>query len=396
MRNRSQLRQRVVDEADALRDVMIDVSNSIHAHPELAFKEFYAMDLLTSTLQRYGATVERGTGGLATAFTGTFSGRSEGPTIAFLAEYDALPDIGHACGHNVIAAIAVGAALAARVVLPELTGRVQVIGTPAEEEGGGKVILAERGAFAGVDVAMMVHPSTANSVSRGSLALHALTVEFEGVPAHAAAHPDKGINALDAMILTFTNINALRQHLRSDARVHGIITNGGRVVNVVPEYAAGRFLVRASEKAYAAEVLRKVKQCAEAAGLATGAKIKTTHVASYDNMVPNGVVARLFKANLEPLGYRIQESNSSDRMGSTDMGNVSQRVPSLHPYIGIADREVASHSVEFARAAISQTAEKALLAAAKAMALTAADLLMGPRLIEEAKGEFDRTIRPAG
>jgi amidohydrolase len=392
MASRGQLRQRVAEELERLVPELWDLSNDLHAHPELAFEEFHAVEVLTAALRNHGASVVAGVGGLPTAFRATFRGRSQRPTIAILAEYDALPGVGHACGHNIIAASSVGAALAVRVALPELSGQIEVIGTPAEEGGAGKVILVEQNVFSDVDIAMIVHPSTANSVTRSSLALNELEVEFEGVSAHASAHPDKGINALDAVILTFVNINALRQHLRSDARVHGIITNGGSAANVIPDRAAGRFLVRAADRPYAAEVLRRVQLCAEGAATATGAKLKIGTRRGYDSMAPNQVVAKVFRGNLELQGYYVQESASNQRLGSTDMGNVSHVVPSIHGYVAIADKDVASHSIEFAQAAVSEAGRKGLVAAAKALALTAVDLLIEPKLVEEAKEEFRRSV----
>jgi amidohydrolase len=240
------LKQRVLDEVESLKKTLIGISHDIHSSPELSWKEYQASDLLARKLEDRRAKVTRGVAGLETAFMATFAGQSEHPTIAFLAEYDALPGIGHGCGHNIIASAALGAGLALQVVLPELGGRVEVIGTPAKESPGGKVVMVDRGVFDGVDVAMMIHPWTDDSFL-GSLAFHDLTMEFHGVPAHAAAHPDKGVNALDAMVLTYTSIGALRQQLRSDARIHGIITNGGAAPNIIPEYSAGRFFVRAAE-----------------------------------------------------------------------------------------------------------------------------------------------------
>jgi len=221
------LKARALEEVDRWQEALVRIADTIHANPEIAFEEFESAALLSGTLEEQGFEVERGVAGLETAFVATWRGREGGPTVAFLAEYDALPELGHACGHNLIGTSAVGAALAVKAVMGGLAGTVQVIGTPAEEGGGGKVIMVEAGVFADVDAAVMVHPSTYNVTRRPSKTSHRLGIEFFGKPAHSSGSPDLGINALDAVIQTFNGINALRQHLRDEARIHGIITDGG-------------------------------------------------------------------------------------------------------------------------------------------------------------------------
>ena len=258
MNTTERLKERVAAEVDARRDQLIQIADTIHANPELGFQEFKAASLLTGVLEEDGFSVERGVAGMETAFIATLRGQGDEPVVAFLAEYDALPGLGHACGHNIIAAAAVGAGLALGTVLPDLAGTIQVIGTPAEEGGGGKVIMVDAGIFDGVDAAMMIHPSGRNLLGRGALTAYPVTLEFYGRPAHAAAKPDEGINALETMILTYNGINALRQHLRDDVRIHGIITHGGDAPNIVPEYTKAEFIVRAADTPYAMEVLGKV------------------------------------------------------------------------------------------------------------------------------------------
>jgi amidohydrolase len=386
MSNIDELKQRVVDEVDTRRDELIRISDTIHAKPELAFQEFEAAALLTSVLEKEGFTVQRGVAGLETAFVASYTGqKGDRPIVALLSEYDALADLGHACGHNIIGTASVGAALALRPVLDEIAGAVLAIGTPAEEGGGGKVIMAEAGVFAGVDVAMMVHPSTRTMTRRTSLACYELKMEFFGQAAHAAGSPDKGINALDACILTYNNIGALRQQLPDDVRIHGIITHGGSAPNIIPDYTAAEFLVRAAEKDDALAVLDKVEDCARAGALAAGAEVKLTRPDKYyANMAPNSILADLFDANLTALGREVQLPPSSGRMGSTDMGNVSHVVPSLHPYVAIAPEEVAGHSPEFRAASTSPEGHAGLLDAAKALAMTAIDLFSNPDLVDAA------------
>ncbi len=240
----SELKQRAQDYIDEIGPILIEISQTIHANPELAFEEHESMALLAGTAERHGFDVERGVAGLETAFVATSRGIADGPTIAFVAEYDALPGLGHACGHNIIGTAATGAALALQALRDNVPGMVKLIGTPAEEKGGGKVIMVERGVFDDVDAAMMIHPGTKAMTTRGTLASNKVDFELFGRTAHAAAAPDLGINALDACIQTFNNINALRQHLTPDVRIHGIITHGGEAPNIVPEYAAASFSVR--------------------------------------------------------------------------------------------------------------------------------------------------------
>ena len=395
MSNVDKLKSRVVAEIDARRDELIRISDTIHANPELAFHEFEAVALLTSVLEQEGFAVQRGVAGLETAFVASYtSPKGDKPVVALLAEYDALAELGHACGHNIIGTASLGAALAVQSVLDEVAGTIQVVGTPAEEGGAGKVIMAEAGVFQGVDAAMMVHPSTRTITRRNSLACYDLKMEFFGQAAHAAASPDKGINALDACVLTYNNISALRQQLADDVRIHGIITHGGSAPNIIPDYTAAEFLVRAVEKDVALAVLARVEDCARAGALAAGADVTLTRGDQYyANMVPSIVLADLFDANLTALGREVQLPEPNERMGSTDMGNVSHVVPALHPYVAIAPEEVAGHSPQFRAAAISPKGHAGLLDAAEALAMTAIDIFSNPELVdaawEEHQARFD-------
>ena len=391
---RDAVKARVQEYIDEMADRLIEISHTIHANPEIAFEEYASMALLAGTAEAEGLAVERGVAGLETAFVATSECAQPGPTIAFVAEYDALPGLGHACGHNIIGTAAMVAALAVHAVRDSLAGTLRLIGAPAEEDGGGKVILLERGVFDGVDAAMMVHPGVKAMTARGSIAANSLRFEFFGKPAHSGAAPDMGINALDACIQTFNNINALRQHLTPDVRIHGIITHGGDAVNVVPKYAAAEFGVRATESDASLAVVEKVIRCAEAGAMAAGAEVKVHWLDHYAHRIPNPTLARLFGENISSLGEDVQEPAPNERRGSSDMGNVSHVVPAIHPYVVIADPGVAGHTPEFAVAAVSPRGDRALLRAAKAMAMTAVDLLTQPELVAQAKAELAAMTNP--
>lgn len=391
-----QLKDRVLEYLDEMTPQLIQISQTIHANPELAFEEYKSMALLADTAEAHGFTVTRGVAGLETAFEAVSVGASpgDGPTVAFLAEYDALPGLGHACGHNIIGTAATGAALAMLAIRSEIRGTVKLIGTPAEEKGGGKAIMVERGVFDSVDAAMMIHPGSKAMVARGSIASNSLSFEFFGKAAHAAAAPDKGINALDACIQTFVNINALRQHLTPDVRIHGIITHGGDAVNVVPKYARADFSVRAATSDESLDVVEKVIRCAEAGALAAGATVKATHQRHYAHRIPNPILAQLFAANVTEVGETVVQPDPNERKGSSDMGNVSHLIPAIHPYIPIVDPGIGSHTPEFAEAAAGERGDRALIRAAKALAMTAVDLLTQPELIEQAKAEHAKMVNP--
>ncbi len=359
----------------------------IHANPELGFAEHKAAAWLTEILERNGFKVERGVGGLPTAFRAVHPAERPGPRVAILAEYDALPELGHACGHNLIAAIAVGAALGLAPFKENLPGALLVLGTPAEEGGGGKIKLIHAGLFRDVDVAMMVHPSDQTLPARGSLAITEVKIEFHGKAAHASSEPEKGINALDAVIQTFVALNALRQHIKDGSRIHGIITHGGVKPNIVPEYAAAQFYVRSADNTYRDELVEKLRRCAEGAALATGAKLVFTKVGhEYKAIRPNKTLAQVFGKYLGELGYPPEEPTGG--LGSTDMGDVSWEVPAIHPYIRIGPGEIPGHSREFAEAARSEGAAKAMVAAAKAVAATCLELWTDPGLFRKVQEEF--------
>ena len=378
-------------EVDRQRHQLGELSLKIHSHPELGFQEHKALKWLIQYLEANGFTVEKGICQLETAFRASY-GNSQ-PAIAILAEYDALPQLGHACGHNLIATIAVGAAVASKPLIDQLGGTVIVLGTPAEELYGGKIIMAQRGAFKDIDIAMMVHPSTHNTATAKALACISLDVEFFGQEAHAAAHPEEGINALEAMIQSFTAINSLRQHIKDRARIHGIITDGGQAANVVPAHSAASFLVRSPDEAYLEELKEKVLNCFIGAATAAGARLEYSWgEVQYAPMRNNLTMAQLFINNMNSLGREVQLENANQSFGSTDMGNVSQLVPSIHPSVAIAPKGVAIHSPQFAEAASSEAGIKGMNDAAKALAMTVVDLLTSQETIDQVKKEFAENL----
>lgn len=379
------LKETAVAEVNSRRQELTELSIRIHDNPEIGFQEFRACEWLTEYLERYGFKVERGVCGMDTAFRATY-GEGE-PAIALLAEYDALPELGHACGHNLICTAAVGAAVAVRGAVDERGGSVVVIGTPAEEMHGGKVVMAERGAFTDIDAAMMVHPSVVDVADIQALACIGLEVEFSGKAAHAAAYPHEGVNALEAMILAFNSINALRQHIQDSARVHGIITHGGEAPNIVPSHSAGSFLVRADDDVYLEELKGKVLNCFTAAAVATGAKLDYRWTTYYAPLKTNAVLIEAFTQNMQSLGRHLAPSRGM-ALGSSDVGNVSMLVPTIHPMLAIAPPQVSVHSPEFAAAAASEEGMRGLLDGAKALAMTTVDLIARPGLTARAKEEF--------
>jgi len=374
---------------DAAAPTLEAVARDIHAHPELCYEERLASERLATELERAGLTVERGAGGVATALRARF-GPSGGPRVAILAEYDALPEIGHACGHNLIAAGALGAALGLYAVRDQLPGEVVFLGTPAEEGGGGKIRLIEAGLFADIDVAMMFHPLDRSLLWQGALAMTRVDMTFRGKPAHAAAAPWDGSSALRAVIQTFNLIDSARVHLRDGARIHGIITDGGQAVNIIPERAAAAFSVRAPTAAYLQRVMAEVRRAAEAAALATGTTVDIVDKQGYRDMRNNEPLARRFGDKLAALGVPFSETDPRIGIGSTDMGDVSYQVPAIHPYLGIcAPGEAFPHQHGFAARAASPRAMEAMRAAAKAMALLSWDVFHDPELLRKARAAFD-------
>ena len=383
------------------KQALFDLSKDVHAHPELNYEEYYSSNALAGFLENHDLKVERGIGGVETAFRATIpGGAGAGPTIAVLAEYDALPEIGHGCGHNLIAMAAMGAALGLQANAQDLPGRIEIIGTPAEEGGGGKIRLLEAGVFDGIDATLSSHPFSNRTIvpavsPRGeswSLAMVGYRYMFHGRAAHAAAAPEAGINALNAVIHLFTGIDSLRQHLRDDVRMHGVITDGGTAPNVVPEFAAANFMLRSRDGRYLSDdVVGKVMQVAEGAAAMTGSRLEVEEFYPfYENVQPNLTLAQAVGANLQALGVRLDDPipGRPGSGASTDFGNVSQAMPAYELRYAVSETPVASHTRDMCETAITDYALSSALQVAKALSLTAGDLLRDATLVEAAKSEF--------
>ncbi|MFQ5416874.1 MAG: M20 family metallopeptidase [Myxococcota bacterium] len=391
--DRRKLKQQVCEAVDDMRSELLDLSHAIHANPELSFQERKAAALLVGAIERAGLDVVRGAYCLETAFEAEF-GADAGPCVALLAEYDALPDIGHACGHNLIAAASVGAGLALARVANGLPGRVRILGTPGEERGGGKELMAREGAFDSVDAALMIHPAGVNLVNMPCLCMSELEVTYRGRAAHASAMPERGINALDALVVGYQAIAALRQHIKAGERLHGIITDGGQAPNIVPDTAAGHFFVRAANRDDLAALKPRVEGCFQAGAAATGAAVEIGWSdVDYLDIHFNAPLAESFQDNAEQLGREFfpVEQLPAFFQGSTDMGNVSHRVPSIHPMLASAPAHCAIHHQEFARWAGSEMGDEAALDGAKALAMTAVDFLCDEPLRERTRSWFEES-----
>lgn len=391
-------RQLVLDAIDQHAAELRSVSQFIHDHPEIALEEVQSSAAAAAALENLGFDVERGIAGLHTAFRAT-TGTDGGPHIAFLAEYDALPGVGHGCGHNLIALSALAAGVGARAGLNGLPARITVFGTPAEEAVGGKVIMKNAGIFDDIDAAMGAHPGDVDAWcptvpgSGEALACQGVTIAFRGQAAHAAADPYNGINALDALVLAYTGINALRQHVRSDARLHGIVVKGGDAANVIPDYAEGFFFVRAGTQTFMNELVERVRKIAEGAALMTGATLEFSfpEEASWD-MITNYSLARALKENIDRVGLQLPDAKPEEGMGSTDWGNVSYSVPSVETGFPIMAGHCTWHSQDVVDAAESEVGYANTFLIAKAMALTAIDLIENPAALEQIKAEFAEAL----
>ncbi|TKC16169.1 M20 family metallopeptidase [Robertmurraya kyonggiensis] len=384
------LKETIITNVETNKALYLETSHKIHENPEIGNEEFIASSLLTELLEKEGFSVEKAVAGHETSFVARKKSDKLGPSIAFLAEYDALPGIGHACGHNIIGTTSVAAAIALSKVLDETGGEAVVFGTPAEEggpNGSAKGSFVKHGLVEGIDAALMVHPNSETRLTSPSLAVDPLDFEYIGKPAHAAASPHEGINALDAVIQLFNGINALRQQLTDDVRIHGIITHGGDAPNIIPEYAKARFFIRAASRAGLNEVTQKVKAVAKGAALATGAKLNIIAFQNeVDNLLLNKKYDAIFREVVSELGENVLEDRKG--IGSTDAGNISQVVPTIHPYIKIGASDLIPHTVPFREAAASARGDKALITGAKALALTALKLVTEPETLEEIKAEF--------
>lgn len=390
------LKQRLKAEVDARADVLIEASHQIHEHPELNYAEHFAHGILADLVEAEGVPIERGACGLDTAFVARAG--EQGPTVAVLCEYDALPGIGHACGHNIIAAAGLGAGLATAALAAEAGGRVVLLGTPAEEGGGGKILMARQGAFHGVDAAMMVHPAGDDLARMDVIAVHELTATYTGEAAHAAASPHLGRNALDAAVLGYVGVAALRQHILPDERIHGVFLEGGDKPNIVPARAVTEWMVRSRSISSLAPLKARVATCLEAGAAAAGCKVTLAwKPVVYADMLDNEAMVALYVANAGALGRTVAEpGGGASVVGSTDMGNVSYLVPSIHPMIAAAPTGLPIHTPAFAGHARSASGDQAVVDGAVAMAWTVADLWLGDGVLEAVRGEFAATMARVG
>ncbi len=384
------LKRETCDRIDAMAPELIDISHQIHAKPELAFEEHFAAGLLADTLEKHDLETKRNAFGLETAYASSFG--DGGAEVAILSEYDALPGIGHACGHNIIATTGLGAALGLAGLSGKLPGRIRYLGTPAEEMGGGKELMAQEGAFDGLDAAMMVHPAGIDLETMPCICVSEVKVTYHGKSAHASAMPHAGLNALDALVTAYQTLAQLRQHIRPTERIHGIFTETGLAPNIVPDKASGLFYVRAKNAGELADLKQRVQNCFDAGALSSGCRAEVEWAkADYLDMKTSFAISEAYVKNAETLGREFIDLSMlpSSSAGSTDMGNVSHRVPSIHPMISCAPANVVIHNPEFAKWAGSDLGDKAVVDGAKSLAMTALDFLMSPDMQARAKADFD-------
>lgn len=389
------MNKEVKNKIEELKDEFIELSNYIYENPELGFEEKKSSKAHVDILKKHGFEVEENYIGFETAFRGVYDSGKEGPTIGLLVEYDALPGIGHGCGHNILGTTSTGAGIVLSKFIDELGGKIHVLGSPAEETSGVKVDMANEGVFDDVDIAMMVHPNARHKESGSSLAITPIEFTFKGKTAHAASSPEKGINALDACIQTFNGINALREHVDSTSRIHGVITEGGEAANIVPDLAVAQFYVRTPLIGYIDELVEKVINCAKAGALATGAELEIDYFEKpYQSLVTNQKLSQVYLNNLKDTGVEniIPAGGAS---GSLDMGDVSQVCPSIHPYFSIMpdDQEAAAHTREFAEATIEEPAYRGMTEAIYALVTTSMDVIKDKDLLAEIKKEYEETFK---
>ncbi|MDR1599566.1 MAG: M20 family metallopeptidase [Oscillospiraceae bacterium] len=390
------IRDSVVSYIDAVGHEYQQIAREIHAKPELSNYEFFACERLSSQLRNKGFEVKVDVGGHRTGFTAVYKSGKPGPVVAYLAEYDALAGLGHGCGHNLFGATSSLAGDALKQVIDQAGGEVRVYGAPGEEggeNGAAKANYVREGFFKDVDAALCVHPGAdEHGTTTDALAIDCVYIEFWGKSAHAAGSPELGINALDALILTYNGINALRQHVTPDVRMHGVITNGGKAPNSVPDYAKANFYLRAAKSATLDEVYAKVERIVEGAALMTGAKGKIErYQPRCEDMIKTPSLDALYKKNLELLGETVSPPpDKPGGFGSTDVGNVSHVVPTIHPHIRITDRPVPGHSVEMMEASCSESGLASILLGAKVLAFVALDLIEDPALMASIKEEHAR------
>jgi len=392
------LKESAKKEVDAQKKRLVEIAKWMYENPELGSEEYKAYAMLTEELEKQGAKVERQLLGMPTAFSASFKGKKKGPRVAVLAEYDALPGVGHGCGHNLIAASAIGSGVAAARAAKDLPGEIIVVGTPAEEgrgpSAGSKVIMADKGFWDDVDAAIMLHPATRWGVGGKALGIWQLKMEFKGQTSHAAASPEKGVNALNAATLAYMATHMLRQEARRDANlvIHGIITEGGLASNIIPDRAVCEFGVRSSDEKYLVTMVDKVEKCAEGAAIATGAQVTVKKAKLYSSMKPNIPLIKVLWQNYADQGVNVddwQETQAGIPMASTDFGDVSQRCPATGSYIGIGPDDTPGHSRQLADCSVTKEGLEAMMIGAKALAMTLVEFLAKPEILKDAKEYFN-------
>ncbi|CVK96234.1 hypothetical protein FPRO06_11842 [Fusarium proliferatum] len=384
-----------------LSDELYTLNKQIHDEPEIAFQESKAQTHISNFLEKQGHAVQRGAYNLPTSLESIYG--SKGRCVNFNAEYDALPDLGHACGHNLIATASIAAYLALAHALSkyDVNGRAQLLGTPAEEDGGGKVLLLDAGAYEKADLSLMIHPfvedqfrpkGTIGSAGQTSIATADLIAEFRGTSAHASGNPWDGINALDALVASYNNISMLRQQIKPDERIHGCILQAPKITNVIPEYTKVKFSIRSPKMNSLKKLSERVRKCLEAGGLATGCEVEITEELAYADLWVNNPLCSLFKGHMESLGVSLSQGSQHENIGgSTDMGNVSQVIPGLHGVIGIkAPPGAFPHTHAFTEAAGTKEAHLRILGAAKGMALTAWSAIVDDEVFAEIQDDFEK------
>lgn len=394
--NHIELKQHIKKAIQQNAEEFKSVSVYIGQNPELGNEEYKASARLKELLAAHGFDVQASVLGIETSFIATYTAAKPGATVGLMCEYDALPEIGHACGHHLICMMSAGAAIGLQSVIDEIGGTIRVYGTPAEETRGAKVPMAQAGLFDDCDFAMMAHPYYAYEESGISLAMDALQFEFSGKSAHAAASPQHGINALDGVLQLFNGINAMRQQTRSDTRIHGIINQGGVAANIIPDYASAQFYIRSASRAYTNELVDRVKRIAEGAALQTGCQVEISNYEySYDELITNRTLSEAFSQNLIANGVQSEEIQSGKDAGSLDLGNVSVRCPAIHPYVKVTDEKHELHSIGFRDRAQEPQALEAMLFTATVLAETAFDVMTNPTLLQQIRSEFEQQMQRA-
>lgn len=386
------LKKRIIEKTDMISQEIICLSHEIHDHPELGFQEYFACEQLTGMLRRHGFTVTTGSGGMETAFTAVKKAEKPGPKMAFLGEYDALEELGHGCGHNMIGAMAVGAGVALASVLEETGGEIYVFGTPGEETKGGKIIMLEKGVFDGMDFVLMCHPTSGPTmIQRNARACTTVFAEFTGKSAHSSV-PATGINALTAARAAFMNIDLMHPMFYPQDTINGVIKEGGAANNVVPDYAKCEFCLRSTTLANLQRLVELTVHCINNAAALVGTGIKTEVDLLFSERYPNMPMGEAFKANLESLGESVVYADPQGMYGSSDVSNLSLYMPVIHEYISIAPVEINGHSPEFAEAAASARSDEACILGAKALAMTGCDILCDEDFRKEIRDAFEKQV----